>query len=378
MQEWPTFDPQSRDDFSIGAEQSLSTVGGLAWSPPGLAKHRRCALAILTSSLRLCLYEASGPQGRWVRVTIVNHHLESYFSGIGHKSGSVLKKSNIRSFAWCPPVKVPHAERSSIGVDSLRTLPNSESRRGLQLLTVTNDDNDVILLEIRRNLDSYSMKVLSVTPLHNEEDCLAMGQPYSVFASTIRSRAKITYISCGPWIQQSGPSTDATGTVHSASATLAAIYGIRLKLVNVKVSVIRGAQSCYGLEATSEEHPISSSTRFDKCHFTGPLQWANNVSTDTDPGKVVTHNIQDETSTISLSAGIFAGLVTIVMDNAAYRGENSTEDRVELRKHHFHENTDNEAQEDETEHWEPIYGGFSTPKTPLTPANHSSDDRGIG
>ncbi|KAK5677636.1 hypothetical protein LTS12_029448, partial [Elasticomyces elasticus] len=37
--EWPTLHPQDRGAFSIGAEQSLSTVVGLAWSPPGLARH---------------------------------------------------------------------------------------------------------------------------------------------------------------------------------------------------------------------------------------------------------------------------------------------------------------------------------------------------
>ena len=51
-QEWPWQVPASFKNMSIGEEQARATVTALAWSPPGLAKHRRSILAVLILKAR--------------------------------------------------------------------------------------------------------------------------------------------------------------------------------------------------------------------------------------------------------------------------------------------------------------------------------------
>ena len=62
----------------MGEEQSTSQVIALEWSPPGLAKHRRSVLAVLTSNLLLSLWEATlnpAEASCWKSVAIVNDYI---------------------------------------------------------------------------------------------------------------------------------------------------------------------------------------------------------------------------------------------------------------------------------------------------------------
>lgn len=278
--EWPTIYPQNRDDFSIGAEQSTSTVAGIAWSRPGLAKYRRCTLAVLTSNLLMSFYEPLGPQGKWVRVAIVNESLKRHFLGSVSGAGSLLRKSNIRTFTWCPAFKVPSVAQGD-GDGSSYAVPDPESRWGIQLLAVTNDDNDVILLEVRRSsgtvpdtVNTYQMEVLSVTSLQDQVGNFPMVQPVSVFASAIRSRVKILSIACGPWVQRSA----ITESVHSATTAIAVVYGTRLKVIKLDVNLFPREEPRYKLEASFAEHSITSSGQdLGIYYFTGPLQWLYTV-----------------------------------------------------------------------------------------------------
>jgi len=56
--------------YSIGEEISDSWPLVITWSPPGIAKHRRCALGVLTSNLALSIWAADGRvdiEGSWRR-----------------------------------------------------------------------------------------------------------------------------------------------------------------------------------------------------------------------------------------------------------------------------------------------------------------------
>jgi len=279
--EWPTTYPQNRDNFSIGPEQSISTVAALAWSPPGLAKHKRCVLAVLTTNLLLSFFEPTGPQGKWVRVAVVNHALRSHFSSSRFqslqgpdKAGLRARKRAIRAFAWNPPLKA--AAKSDSG---------SESRWGLHLLTVANDDNDVILLRIKRQRGElvsdihYSVEVLSVFPFNdgNNANNYPMVQSGTLLAAAIRSRIRASYIACGPWVCQQADDESRDRT--SAKAAVAIVYGTKLKVIRLDVSVVRRDRqvhsgSDYDLEVQSADHTATAADRrLGSYHFTGPVQW---------------------------------------------------------------------------------------------------------
>ena len=274
--------PQNRDDFSIGAELSESHIVGLSWSPPGLAKHRRCMLAVLTSNLILSFYQSIG-QGKWVRVAIVNDSLKQHFSKdfpqTEMRTGIGLRKRNIRSFTWCPALKIPDLgqQQSNDNDNDSCGIPNPRSRWGIQLLTVTNDCNDVIVLEAqtaqtgRLDESGYcSIRILSTyLPPSDQDEKYPSAQSNSIFASAMESRAKLLSIASGPW----SVNTASTENIYRATVSLAAIYGTRLELLKLDATVTRGDQSQYELDTTITEHSISLSGR-----FMGPLQWLYTVS----------------------------------------------------------------------------------------------------
>lgn len=253
---------------------------GLIWSPPGLGKHRRCVLGVLTSNLVLSFYEAVGSQGKWARVAIVNGVLGSHFQYLDLEEGLMLRKTMIRSFAWCPPLKAPVAGAD----DSPYSIPNSESRWGIQLLAVTNDDNDVIFLRVQRSQTdasppgSYALELLTVTSLSDSEDNYPMVYPGSVICTTLKRHIKASSVSCGPWLTAKQQDT---GSVTSNAAIT---YGSNLKIVQLDVILTHqgqgsGLQSQYKTVASSEENTTISQD-LNKCHFQGPFQWLYKVSID--------------------------------------------------------------------------------------------------
>ena len=135
--EWPVQDLTRMADLSIGEEQSESRALALAWSPPGLARHHRCALAVLTSNLLLSLWSPSSDPvlvRSWQRRLIVNDVLALYFKASGHSTrgtAPLMRRKRIRAAAW--------AESSPRGsVTSLEP--------GLGLLAVLNDTSELLVL----------------------------------------------------------------------------------------------------------------------------------------------------------------------------------------------------------------------------------------
>ena len=130
-EEWPRQEQASFKEMSIGEEQARATVTALAWSPPGLAKHRRSALAVLTSNLILSLWASdSNPTDldSWKRVVIVNKVLSS----------ESRLQQRIRSIAWAP-TNPQHVDRR---------VAFSRSKWGISLLAIADDNNGLYILKV--------------------------------------------------------------------------------------------------------------------------------------------------------------------------------------------------------------------------------------
>lgn len=281
-EEWEMGFPSKREDFSVGAEQSLSTVAGLAWSSPGLGKHRRCVLAVLTSSLLLTFYEALGRQRQWTRVGIVNHALNRYFNDMEKKdpSFSALRKRRVRAFAWCPPLKFEGENGSAVG-----GYETGEARWGRQLLAIANDDNDLVIVQVERRVhvhnddgqqqqhqqqSPYEVRVLGHLPMGDDASSkfpMILGQ--SLFSAALESHTRIKHVSCGPWLaaEKQGQTVQ--------RAVVAMVLGSRLRLARVEARAEAGSVDIE-LQPLDLDSVISD-TSIQEVNFTGPLHWPYTV-----------------------------------------------------------------------------------------------------
>ena len=162
--EWTWQEPASFQEMSIGEEQTRATVTALAWSPPGLAKHGRSVLAVLTSNLILSLWASNSDPtdlGSWERVSVVNKVL---------LSGSRLQQ-RIRSMAWAP-TNPQH-------VDLLT--PSSGKKWGIPLLAVADDSSGLYFLKVSSpyngqssawNIEVLRHEVIAVSQLRNDRPSL--------------------------------------------------------------------------------------------------------------------------------------------------------------------------------------------------------------
>ena len=138
--------------FSVGEEQSESQVVALAWSPPGLARNKRSALAVLTENHVLSIWDSSSyrkdPKS-WVRVLVVNQSLRQAF-GLPKSSDEVEVTQaeefsrlgcRIRSFSWGPVFYDVCSSNKASPSFSLQS-------HGYYCLAVTNDLGQIILTRI--------------------------------------------------------------------------------------------------------------------------------------------------------------------------------------------------------------------------------------
>lgn len=146
--EWPWPEPASFKDMSLGEEQALVTVSALAWSPCGLAKHRRSVLAVLTSNLLLSLWtsyaDPANPES-WERVMIVNDFLIPENLPTPEKQSRASRR--IRSMTWAP-INPEHAERQT---------PFSTRKWGVFLMAITDDENGVYVVNFISPFTDASM-----------------------------------------------------------------------------------------------------------------------------------------------------------------------------------------------------------------------------
>jgi hypothetical protein len=226
---------------------------------------------VLTSNLVLSFYQLV--DGKWMRVAIVNNALAAHFNSFIHDEGPRLRKTNIREFAWCPPLKVPQGQNDSV--------PAAESRWGFQILTVANDDNDLIFLHVRREeagsaVSSYSFDIISIISVHDPAAKYPIVQAGSILATSLKSKMRISGLSCGPWLlKQDETAPDVCHAIGNAAAT----YGTQLKLIRLDVNLRRDDEdsetpSRWNLQATASENPdLSSKDDAGERVYRGPLEW---------------------------------------------------------------------------------------------------------
>lgn len=275
-QEWKVMMPTGRDEFSIGAEQSQSSVSQLAWSYQGLGLHRRCVLAVLTSNLLLSLYEADGQRRTWSRVCVVNKALEKYFES--KDTSKSICASRIRSFAWCPPLK--NVARN--GEDD-----RADVRWGEQLLTIATDSNDIVLVRVKRNHSSevfgwrYSIDVVDHIELENLEENCSLTPKGSLWADALNSKARILNTSCGPWGTLDNERNGSKESRLKSHAIIALVLRGNLHLVNVQASMHFEDGPTISVEGRlTLNTTVLPSKGVGSINFTGPLQWIPVVCID--------------------------------------------------------------------------------------------------
>lgn len=269
--------PQHRDYFSLGREQSTSNVVGLAWSPSGLGKYRRCVLAVLTSNMVLSFFETVGAQGKWTRVAVVNQVLSQRAQSLAKTQGDRVRKASISSFAWCPALRVP----TSGGKKAAYSRDGAESRWGVPLLSVVTDENEVVFLQPRRAQSGYVIEVLASMSIEDSGLKYPQIQPGSVLSAVLAKQAKSLSMECGPWIYRLGGK--GRHAVPSATANVAVLYGTTVKLVKLDVSLAQDEESQqahpqYRVTVDCQENPLVQWPDTHSYHCTGPLQWLHKVA----------------------------------------------------------------------------------------------------
>ena len=214
--EWPWPEPASFKDMSIGEEQALVTVTALAWSPCGLAKHRRSVLAVLTSNLLLSLWTSSADRANpecWERVVIVNDFLIPEPVSTPRKQSRASQR--IRSMTWAP-VNPEHAERQT---------PFSPRKWGVFLMAITDDENGLYFLNFISPFTNESMGWEIQTLLYKRiPPATQPNQRPSLLRLKMSEMCFIDQVSFGTWNTEA----EIQVTYHQ---TLGATYHENLKLV---------------------------------------------------------------------------------------------------------------------------------------------------
>jgi len=143
--------PLSWKHMSVGEEQSELFCSSIAWSPPGLGKHKRCLLTVLTANHILSLWECTGrPEGPadWIRVCIINHALQTFASHNDTDDSEKRKmRQRIRSFSWS------HSPYSAVAAG----FSGASVALSHPYLAVSNDLGEVFIVKIKTPHDLLSI-----------------------------------------------------------------------------------------------------------------------------------------------------------------------------------------------------------------------------
>ncbi|KAI2486026.1 TFIIIC-delta multi-domain protein [Pyrenophora tritici-repentis] len=203
--ELPFKEPAPAQNYSVGEEISNNAPINIAWSPPGLAKHRRCGLAALTTGLILSIWSDEGrPQeeSSWARRLIVNDALMQYFTEYDEEPSHLTMRpkeqlrlrSRIRAFAWAPALPCPEPA----GVIGTRLL------YGQHLIALSNDDNQLVIVLVESPTSTlgaereWRAEVLTHDTLIPDSESI-FSQPI-VLEDMIKQQRYISHIAWSPWI----------------------------------------------------------------------------------------------------------------------------------------------------------------------------------
>jgi hypothetical protein len=207
VEELPLKVPAPISTYSVGEEISNSAPIKIAWSPPGLAKHRRCALATLTSNLTLSIWSAEGRPNEeegWSRRLIINNALIEHFRNwddepshlTGPSQERLRLRSRIRTFAWAPALPCP----GPAGVIGTR-FPY-----GQHILAIANDDNHIVFVVIESPTSTFGVeRDWRAEVLEHESWGLNSEGIFtapSCFQDTLKQQRYVSHIAWSPWICQ--------------------------------------------------------------------------------------------------------------------------------------------------------------------------------
>ncbi|KAI9837200.1 MAG: hypothetical protein M1838_004854 [Thelocarpon superellum] len=131
--------------FDLNHEQAARHVVAVAWSPAGLATHRRSFLTVLTSDHILSLWEPSADPrtgSTWKRAQIINHAMRPFLPGMEHaeeersaqaenqRNALALHRLSVRAFAWS------------------RRCPSRSTSSTWSILALANEHREILLLRI--------------------------------------------------------------------------------------------------------------------------------------------------------------------------------------------------------------------------------------
>lgn len=191
-------------NYSIGEEISASAPIALSWSPPGLAKHRRSALAALTANLVLSIWSSDGQpkdESSWRRNLIINNALADYFlvnapedpSHVEESTGERVRlRSRVRAFAWAPAFS--NSDAYAMG---------TSLSYGPHLVVVCNDDNQLVLVLIESPastfgaVDDWNAQVLAHVTL-TQCPQTEVTEP-KVLDDLVKQQRHLSHVAWSPW-----------------------------------------------------------------------------------------------------------------------------------------------------------------------------------
>ncbi|KAK4972495.1 hypothetical protein LTR66_011329 [Elasticomyces elasticus] len=205
VSEVPMYDPFSGDAVSVDEELSMRHVQALDWSPFGLAKHGRSALAVLTTNHTLALYECVGRPGKiqsWERACIINNALRSHYAGEADavngneqlRREQIVMKQRIRAFAWSPITRKSYT-------NDVKQMPHLDE----QYLAVSNDCAEIIILRVRSPHELFSQRTAwEVTIVKkfdvNVDSAIAESWLGSIPVSHTRKLKYADQLAWSPWV----------------------------------------------------------------------------------------------------------------------------------------------------------------------------------
>ncbi|KAI9706103.1 MAG: hypothetical protein M1836_005509 [Candelina mexicana] len=261
-------EPADSKTLSLGEEQSTSTVVSLIWSPPGLGKHRRSVLAVLTSNNVLSIWETyPNETKKWNRSLIINNAIAKYFEGLydlieeseAQQYHVTRLRRRIRAFSWSLPCHP-------------RTIPGSESPCdvwGVPILAVTNDNNEIIFIQLKSPYYPLSFRgkqwradVLGhVQVTQNPTDGPLSNSLLAISSRPVRF---VSHIAWSPWVRRSDGAEE---------AVLVYLLGARLLFRKVRVQLPVDQTPSLSMCATLSLDTGKSEYFSDTSHhrLTGPL-----------------------------------------------------------------------------------------------------------
>jgi hypothetical protein len=260
--ELPLRDAAPLPNYSVGEEISPSVPIAIAWSSPGLAKYRRCALAVLTSNLVLSIWSAEGKlqeESSWNRRLMINDALASYFahnvtvqaSHVTSDAGEQRRlRSRIRAFAWAP------------ALPSAFNTMGTQIVYGRQYLVVANDDNQLVFLAVDSSTSTlgssqgWKANILTHMSLEFEEGSIFTDPLF--FDDLMKQQRFISQVAWSPWMERSDS--------YQSVIAYATNEGVRGRLITHNNDSIKlGAEVLYpgiGLR------------------YSGPMSWCPKVDDD--------------------------------------------------------------------------------------------------